>query len=72
MQGRSFRQANICIEDFKRLRLTALGRKVGKGWDGDGQKRVHLMGGGRLLGLTQGPRGLTDDEFDDRQTDMLM
>lgn len=33
---------------------------------------VHLMGGGGLLGLTQGPRGLTDDEFDDRQTDMLM
>lgn len=30
------------------------------------------MGGGGLLGLTQGPRGLTDDEFDDRQTDMLM
>lgn len=36
MQGRSFRQVNICIDDFKRLRLTALGRKVGKGWDGDG------------------------------------
>lgn len=32
MQGRSFRQANICIEDFKRLRLTALGGKVWKGW----------------------------------------
>lgn len=46
MQGRSFRQVNICIDDFKRLRLTALGGKVGKGWDGDGQKRVHLMGGG--------------------------
>lgn len=31
---------------------------------------IHWIGG--LLGLAQGPRGLTDDEFDDRQTDMLM
>lgn len=73
MQGRSFRQANICIEDFKRLRLTALGGKVWKGWGwGWLEEGTFNGGGGRLLGLTQGPRGLTDDEFDDRQTDMLM
>lgn len=52
------------------LRLTALGGKV---WKGLGWRWLEEgTGGGRLLGLTQGPRGLTDDEFDDRQTDMLM
>lgn len=55
------------------LRLTALGGKVWKGWGwGWLEEGTFNGGGGRLLGLTQGPRGLTDDEFDDRQTDMLM
>lgn len=46
MQGRSFRQANICIDDFKRLRLTALGGKVGKGW-GWGWLEEGTFNGGR-------------------------
>lgn len=65
MQGRSFRQANICFDDFKRFKVNSTWRRS---WDRQGMVRR----GGGLLGLTQGPRGLTDDEFDDRQTDMLM
>lgn len=56
------------------LRLIVFGGKVWKGW-GWGWLEEGIFngrGGVRLLGFIQGFRGLIDDEFDDRQIDMLM
>lgn len=55
------------------LRLIVFGGKVWKGWGwGWLEEGIFNGGGGRLLGFIQGFRGLIDDEFDDRQIDMLM